>query len=302
MESLLMSTYGAGATLTATDISAAASDNSLNSAGAGFGSFAAGMIIDVSGFTGETGNNSLAVVVSQTNSKLVLSGVTLVDDAAGESVTITQYDTIKPGTTRKSISYLEDLPDITERYSVFTGYEPSSFNISIQPDAVITGSFTLAGKDTTAPSASAPASSTLGSATTTDIQDSFTGSCLEAGVAFEVTGVDLTIENARNPKFVLFQDTTNQPSRGRVMITGTVNLFFDSVAFYNKFLNETETSFLFATTDPDGNKEVWYLPKVKVNSHDKTFEQDGAITASASIRAIYDPTSATSFAHGKLNA
>lgn len=104
---LLLSRLSTTVVYTATTISAQASDNSLNdSAGQWLvEGFAAGMTIDVAGFTGTPGNNSGApVIVSATASKLVLAGVTLVDDAAGESVTVTAYESKR--TTAQEVANL----------------------------------------------------------------------------------------------------------------------------------------------------------------------------------------------------
>lgn len=75
-------------TLTAVTISAAAADNSINDSGAGFPMLYPGAKIWIAGFTGTAGNNGVATVVSRTASKIIISGITLVDDAVGESVTI----------------------------------------------------------------------------------------------------------------------------------------------------------------------------------------------------------------------
>lgn len=83
-------------TITDTTISAAASDNSFNDSGNGFlaAGFAAGDGVQSQGFTGDTANNSdLPVIVSVTAGKMIVSGLTLVDDAAGESVTLTKLET-----------------------------------------------------------------------------------------------------------------------------------------------------------------------------------------------------------------
>lgn len=81
-------TQGEG-TYTAITISAAAADNSINDSGAAFPFIHAGAELWTSGFTGTATNNEKRTVVSRTASKIVLSGGTaLVDDAAGESVTI----------------------------------------------------------------------------------------------------------------------------------------------------------------------------------------------------------------------
>ena len=81
-------TTGTG-TYSATNISAANADNSINSAAAAFPLIHPGAKLWTSGFTGTATNNEKRTVVSRTASKIILSGGTaLVDDAAGEAVTI----------------------------------------------------------------------------------------------------------------------------------------------------------------------------------------------------------------------
>lgn len=81
-------TTGTG-TYSATTVSAANADNSINSAAAAFPLIHAGAKLWTSGFTGTATNNEKRTVVSRTASKIILSGGTaLVDDAAGETVTI----------------------------------------------------------------------------------------------------------------------------------------------------------------------------------------------------------------------
>jgi hypothetical protein len=88
-------------TKTATTISAQASDNSYNDSGNGFvtAGFAVGDHIRVTGFTGNTDNNIHdAVVTAVTAAKLTIGGTdgdVIVDDAAGESVTITKWKSVR---------------------------------------------------------------------------------------------------------------------------------------------------------------------------------------------------------------
>lgn len=85
-------------TISATTISAQASDNSYNDSGNGFVSagFTTGKSVKVTGFTGNAANNIVSgVVTAVTAGKLTIGGTdgdVIVDDAAGESVTITQWD------------------------------------------------------------------------------------------------------------------------------------------------------------------------------------------------------------------
>jgi hypothetical protein len=84
-------------TITATTISAAAADNSYNDSAAGFvaAGFAVGQRVRVQGFTGNVANNVFsAVITAMTAAKMTIGGVdgdVIVDDAAGESVTITAW-------------------------------------------------------------------------------------------------------------------------------------------------------------------------------------------------------------------
>lgn len=82
-------------TVTASTISSAASDNSLNDSGGGLlvAGFTAGKTVYLSGFTGGQ-SAGFGVVDSVTANKMILTGITLVDDSAGESVTITQWDSV----------------------------------------------------------------------------------------------------------------------------------------------------------------------------------------------------------------
>jgi hypothetical protein len=96
-ELLEVSQLSTSVTITGTTISAAASDNSYNDSATGFVSagFAVGDRVRVSGFTGNVANNILVGVVTDvTAGKLTIGGTdgnVIVDDAAGESVTITKW-------------------------------------------------------------------------------------------------------------------------------------------------------------------------------------------------------------------
>lgn len=81
-------------TKTAVTISALASDNSYNDSGSGFltAGFGVGDYIDVTGFTGNAANNlTSGLITAVTATKITIGGTdgdVIVDDAAGESVTI----------------------------------------------------------------------------------------------------------------------------------------------------------------------------------------------------------------------
>jgi hypothetical protein len=106
---------------TAGTISAAASDNSLNDSAASFPAWLVpGLRINIAAFTGDTDNNhDSATVVSATTAKVVLGADTpLVDDAAGESVTITAWESKR--TTAQDVADLSATsgPSVASRYVI----------------------------------------------------------------------------------------------------------------------------------------------------------------------------------------
>lgn len=98
-ELLEVSQVSTAVSYAATTLSAQASDNSFNDSASQFVAegFAVGMRVRVSGFTGNVANNILVgVITALTTSKMTIGGAdgnVIVDDAAGESVTIAQWVT-----------------------------------------------------------------------------------------------------------------------------------------------------------------------------------------------------------------
>lgn len=98
-ELMEMSQLSGTVLITASTLSALNSDNSYNDSGSGFltAGFAVGDRVKVAGFTGNTANNILTGVITiLTAAKMTIGGAdgnVIVDDAAGESVTITKWTT-----------------------------------------------------------------------------------------------------------------------------------------------------------------------------------------------------------------
>lgn len=104
-------------TITATTISALASDNSYNDSGLNFvaSGFAVGQAVKVTGFTGNVANNiASGVITALTTAKMTIGGAdgdVIVDDAAGESVTITAWESVRTGSA--ALLALVDAADVT---------------------------------------------------------------------------------------------------------------------------------------------------------------------------------------------
>jgi hypothetical protein len=110
--------------LTATTISALASDNSFNDSGNGFltAGFAVGDRITASGFASAVNNLDAGVITSVTASKMIIGGIdgdVIVDDAAGPAVTIAKW-------VSRQVSLREIQNALPQRIGMFATTTPIS--------------------------------------------------------------------------------------------------------------------------------------------------------------------------------
>jgi hypothetical protein len=121
---LELSRLSSTVTYTATTLSALASDNSYNDSAAQFVAegFAVGMSVKVTGFTGNVANNIFTGrITALSTSKMTIGGTdgdVIVDDAAGESVTITAWESKR--TTAQEVADLAVTsgPSVASRYVI----------------------------------------------------------------------------------------------------------------------------------------------------------------------------------------
>ena len=78
---------------------------------------------------------------------------------------------------------------------------------------------------------------------------------------------------------------------GRMAITGSCNIYFDSNTQYNKFLNATEFKYALEVADGNGKCYIFTLPRVKYTSGTVTaggLDQD--VVFAGNFEAIKDAT------------
>lgn len=130
-------------TYTAVTLSAQASDNSFNDSAAQFiaEGFAVGNRVKVSGFTGNVANNILVgTITALTAAKMTIGGTdgdVIVDDAAGESVTITKWESKRTSLAAGSaptesliIAIGDETTDITAGAAKVTFRMPYAFTLT----------------------------------------------------------------------------------------------------------------------------------------------------------------------------
>jgi hypothetical protein len=204
---------------------------------------------------------------------------------------------LKIGTTPKFFSIEDAATDIAQ-FRLFTGMAVSSLAVSIRPNQMVTGTFSMVGKNMsisgtsvdptkTASSGNAPFDAYSGALTIGDA-----GGALSAAAI--VTGIDFTINNALAPTFVVGSATTPQLEYGMATVEGTITAYFEDAALINRFLNETETALQVVVDDPTGSSDyTWLFPRVKINGADVPVDNPTSRIITLPFVALYDTTEAT---------
>ncbi len=279
----------------AATVSAAAADNSINDSANAFPAFEPGDVITIAGFTGTAGNNQTVRVVSRTAAKIMVEGgAALVNDAAGEPVTITSVtEKLDIGVTRRSFSFLRQFTDGgagTKPYHLFVGQECNSLALTLGVENLIQIVYAFVGKNMVTPSETAPAGTTYVAAPTSYVMDSFSGKVLEGGVEImTVTEVQLTLENGIAPRPTVGSDTVQlSASIGRANATGTLTGYAEDSSLVAKFAEGEVSSLQFAIGDKVGNRYVCKLPRIQYTGAQMDTQGQGPITVPAAFQVLTD--------------
>lgn len=264
-EGALRSTFGTAVSISSTAISAASSDNSYNRSSGSFVSdnVVAGQWIKVSGFA-TAANNGYCKVVSVASGKIVVAGLTLVNESSGPTV-VMKGALLKNGSTDASFTLEKEFADVTE-FVAFTGMRVGSASLNITPGSIITGEFAFQGKSATASGATVGTGSANAAATTTSMNavDNVKKIYLDNGVStLDVTELTLNISTNPRTQNAVGSLPAVGIGTGSIEVTGTFNSYFESRAQYEKYLNFTSESITFVVEDAAGNAYVFDMPTAR---------------------------------------
>jgi hypothetical protein len=204
---------------------------------------------------------------------------------------------LKVGTTPKFFSIEDAATDITQ-FRLFTGMAVSSLAVSIRPNQMVTGTFSMVGKNMTISGTSVDATKTASS--TNQPFDAYSGTLriADAGGSLAslavVTGFDFSINNALAPTFVVGSSTTPELEVGMATVEGTITAYFDDATLINRFLNETQTALEVSVDDPTGSSDYTFLfPRVKINGAAVPVDNPTSRIITLPFVALYDTTENT---------
>ena len=261
---LQAASWSAVKTNTDTTYSAAAVDNSFNDSSSQFliDGFVANQWIEVRGFTGaSTTANGYFKIVSVVAGKMVVSGGTLIDDAAGESVTITMGAQITNATTETSITFEREQEDVSNTFSNFTGMEPTSLSLNIPTSGVITGTFSFMGEEESATAATVGDGAPT-AANTNQVMSSanhVVNALVDQAAASVVSG-SIEISNAMRDTRKVGTLAPAEIGQGRFQASVNLVLVFSGNTNKSKVLAHTDFSTAIIFEDTAGNAYIIDFP------------------------------------------
>ena len=264
--------------ITATTISATASDKSLNDSGSGFStSIPKGSWIYVSGFTGDTSNNGWkqeSKTTAPTAAKIIVEQ-TLVDDGATESVTITSSE-IRNGSDLTSFSLQMANLDIASTFRLITGARITDFGLNISSQSIITGNVGFSGKRMTRPTSASGAGSVTTAADVDVMSEvtAFDGFWIGGSeiTTYEMVSASLNISTTARPQVGLGNLQKVGMNLGPIDVTGSVEFYLESANYatlQDYLLGFTSFEFAFALSDGT-NRYFFHMPQVKLTSEPGT--------------------------------
>ena len=198
---------------------------------------------------------------------------------------------LKVGTVPKYFS-IEDYAADIDQARLFTGCSVNTLSVSLAPNAMVTGTFSIVGKDMTISATEKTQDAATGAAPF----DAYSGD-LEIGgsVAAIVTAMDFTLTNGFAPTFVVGDDSAPSLEVGDAVVEGTISAYFEDAALLNRFIDETETSLKVTVGDNEStpNTLEFFFPRCKINSADVGVDGPTSRVISLSFVALRDETEAT---------
>lgn len=261
----------ANSSLTVTVI--ASSTRTMGATGIGTG-IAVGDWVKIAGFASPlTANNGFYKVSARTDDLLTFASATnlVAGTSAGATVSSQGMEYILPGTTRKSLAFCESQLDIAA-YTQALGAIADSMSLSVQPDAIITGSFGFLAKTFTGPQGTTFGGTEVAANSNEVMQsnDTYTKLWLDNAAAptCAVTAFDFALANGGNRVMPAFCDSPNVITADDAVFTGNMTMLQEDYSMLTKYLAETTMALTSRILDLNGTQGYAIeFPKIKLTSH-----------------------------------
>jgi len=213
-----------------TDVAAVTSGNVMTCvAGWAGNNIAVGQWIYVDGFTGTTANNGWHQVTALSGTSLTVRGITLVDDAAGETVTVKGSQLLN-GSTQSSYSVQQHYVDQTNKYHNLLGARIDSFGVDISSGAIVSGNvaFTsLSRNEATATIGSGSPTAAAGNTVISEADGFGKLSYAYTHPSYDIMGMSVSIATGARPRKPLGSQAYTQIQQNALEVTGTLEVYLE---------------------------------------------------------------------------
>jgi hypothetical protein len=220
------------------------------------------------------------------------------DVAAGKTIRVYVGDYLRNGTTQYAHTLEQQELDVLQ-YQYFTGMQVNQMALTLNPQAILEGTFSFLGMGMNGPTGSRFAGATDVTDYATDVVNTSSniGRVAENGINFTTASANLVlkaalqINNNLRAQVGIGQIAAYGIGAGRCNITGSLSTYFGDATVLAKILAGTPSSFDFVAKDNAGNSFLVDLPKIKFSSGTNpapAVDQD--IVVDANFQAIKHPT------------
>lgn len=275
-------------------ISFAAADNSINDAANQFVAegFVANQWVRLKKATGANAwTENYAKIVSVAAGKIVLAGITLVNESA-LTVEVEMGAQIVNGTTFRSYTIERKYSDLSNDFAQYPGTVIDKLSMTIAAKTVTKGSFGVIGKKEVS------ATATFGdgantAAPTNPIMNAVDNvvALLEANATFSANQLDFSVARNHRVREIIGLLGAESVGSGTMDVTGNLRANYASAAFFNKYLNNTTSSFAVIQRDDLGNAYVVEFVRAKFSDGSRVGGgKNTDVTAQVAFRAYMHPT------------
>ena len=259
-----------------------------------FSNVASGQWIRVAGAT-NTGNNKLVQTTAAGSATgITVASGTFTAETGTTGVTVFGRRFLN-GTSKISHSAERYNADIA-LYEAFRGLVVDKWSMNHAPGSIVTQSFDFVGKDSQAMSTGSALPGTGIASLTNRIMNSVdqVSNITEGGVSLTGTyAKSFSLALSNNVEGLDAVGTLGNVDfrLGEFNVTLTMSLYLADATYYNKFRNNTATSFSFRITDPSLNAYVVTLPNMRYTTADRPASgRNQALMLSLTGEALKDTT------------
>lgn len=266
----------------------------ISGAGTPFASAASGQWIGITGAT-NTGNNKLVQITAASSTGITVASGTFTAET-GTTGIVVMGSRFCNGATKKTVSIERYNADIA-LYECFRGMAVNNWGLTLQPGAILTQSFDWVGKDALPMSTGTALPGTGTASLTNRILNSVSNisNITEGGSSISTTYVkNLKLDVANNIEGLdAIGSLGNIDFRlGEFNAKLAIGLYLADATYYNKFINNTASSFSFRMTDASGNAYVVTLPNARYTSAERTNPgRNQALMLNLTMEALRDSSS-----------